>query len=453
MTHVLTRDEEQPKMAPVSSPEPDCSEYSLRPILVDATHAHQERLIRYEDDGTVVCSHPALVRHGRGAEMQFPPSRQYPAIRATFDALNKALSSLSNSPLIDDRKTLRELYEEESARYEDLAATAYAEGRFEPDYGHYVVDHARGDLYLVAPERWHRLALVTSNSMLLTDPAGTMSWQEIRRRFESSVVGFAGVSVGGNILEGFLREARPRQVKVADPDWVEATNLNRGERMSLRHVVGSRAERFDIRNPYDTPRVSKAEYIAYEQHLVDPFVKFFVYKEGITRANLDRFLLGDGRDEPPIDILVEEMDHFDLKILVRQRCRELRIDVNMESDFGNQVHVMWNPFRTHSEARLGHGVDDEALLGALEAARHGDRSKAFEFIGGLCGTDFATDQFKAWVEGRGEQPTSSLPQSGATAMASGAIGGKEIALRLLGFHADGPHRVVYDLQRRRAVSG
>jgi hypothetical protein len=440
-------------MLPVSSPDPDPSQYSLKPILVDAEHAHRERQIRYEEDGTVICAHPGLARHGRGGEMHFPPSRQYPAIRATFDSLNKALSSLSNSPLVDGHQTLRQLYEAESARYEDLAADAFAKGRFEPDYGHYVVDHARGDLYLVAPERWHRLALVTSNSMLLTDPAGKMSWQEIRRRFESAVVGFAGVSVGGNILEGFLREARPRHVKVADPDWVEATNLNRGERMSIRHLVGSRAERFDIRNPYDTPRVSKAEYVAYEQNLVDPFLQIFVYKEGITRANLDRFLLGDGRDEPPIDILVEEMDHFDLKVLVRQRCRELRIDVNMESDFGNQVHVLWNPFRAQPESRLGYGVDDAALLAALEASRHGDRTKAFEFIGALCGADFATDQFKAWVEGRGEQPTSSLPQSGATAMASGAIGGKEIALRVLGFHAEGPDRVVYDLQRRRIVTG
>jgi hypothetical protein len=431
----------------------DYGDYSLRPILIDATVAHREGLVQYEDDGTAVCRPPALARYGRGPEVRVPPSRQFPAIRATFDALNKALSSLSNSPLIDGRRTLRQLYDEELARYDALVDAAYAEGYWEPDYGTYVLDHARGDLYLVAPEKWHRLALVTSNSKLLTDPEGRLTWQEIREKLESAVVGFVGMSVGGNLAEGVLRECRPRQVKLADPDWVEATNLNRGERMSMRHLVGSRAERFDPKNPYDTPHVSKVDYFAYEQNLVDPYVRFYGYKEGITRANLDRFLLGDGKDEPRLDILVEEMDDLDLKVLVRQRCRELGIDVIMLSDFGNQAHVLWNPFRTKPDAPIGYGADDETLLRALEAARQGERAKVFEFIGALCGADFAADQFEAWVRGTGEQPTSSLPQSGATAMASGAIGGKEVALRILGHHLNAPNRVVYDLQNRRLIYG
>ncbi len=415
-----------------------------------------QRLVEYgQDDGTVICRHPSVNRDGgtQGThELRIPTRQQYPAIRATFEALNKALSNLSNSPLVDG-KSLRHHYEDEAALYEDLVLRAQAEGRFEPDYGSYVLDRSRGDLYLVAPERWHRLALVTSNSKLLTDPAGVLSWQQIRERLESAVIGFAGVSVGGNILEGWLREARPRQVKLADLDWVELTNLNRGERMSLRHVVGSRAERFDPRNAYDTPRIPKAEYIAYEEHLVDPYLRTFVYKDGLTRANIDRFLLGDGKHEPPIDILVEEMDDLELKILVRERCRHHGIDVLMMSDFGNQVHAQWNRFRTEPDAKLGHQVDDAVLLGALEAARKGERSKVFEMVGALCGDDFAADQFKAWVDGSGEQPTSSLPQSGATAMASGAIGGKELALHVLGFHQTGPTRVRYDLQHRRVLCG
>jgi hypothetical protein len=38
-------------------------------------------------------------------------------------------------------------------------------------------------------------------------------------------------------------------------------------------------------------------------------------------------------------------------------------------------------------------------------------------------------------------------------MASGAIGGKELALRVLGHHLHSPARVVYDLQHRRVVQG
>ncbi len=290
---------------------------------------------------------------------------------------------------------------------------------------------------------------MTSNSKLLTDPDAKMTWAEIRQTLEAAVVGFVGVSVGGNLLEGWLREARPRRVKVADPDWVEVTNMKRGERMSLRHAVAPRSARFDPANPYDVPRLAKAEYIAYEQQLVDPYLEVDVYQEGINRANLERFFSG-GDGEPPIDILVEEMDNLDLKILVRQVAREHGVDVVMLSDFGHQAHLWWNPFSERRDAPIGYGADDATLLAALEAAKSGDRAKVFAFVAALCGDDYAGDQFGAWIAGQGEQPTGSLPQSGATAMASGAIGGKEIALRVLGHAVPKTGRVVYDFLHRTA---
>lgn len=423
--------------------------HSLRPVLLDATDAHEKGWVRYEPDTTAVVECDELARVTGKPSMRFGSERQYPAARATLDDLNKSLSALANSPRAEGGKTLRALYEEEVERYEALVADAMANGRVEPNYGTYVVDHARGDLYLVAPERWHRLALVTSNSKLLTDPRGELSWAQIRERLENAVIGFVGMSVGGNLLEGWLREARPKRVKVADPDWVELTNLNRGERMSLRHVVAPRSARFDPANSYDVPRIAKAEYIAHEMQLVDPYLEIDVYKEGVNRENLDRFL-GGGDGEPPIDILVEEMDNLDLKVLVRQAAREHRIDVVMLSDFGHQAHVWWNPFSERRDAPIGYGAADAELLAALDAAKTGDRAKVFRFVEALCGQDFAGDQFGAWIAGKGEQPTGSLPQSGATAMASGAIGGKEIALRVLGNPIPATGRVVYDLLNRAA---
>ena len=423
--------------------------HSLRPLRLPAAEAHANGWVRYEDDATAVVDWDGLRPVTGKSTMRFPTNRQYPAARATLDDLNKALSSLANSPRADDGKTLRELYEAEVDQYERLVSDAQASGRLEPDYGTYVIDHARGDLYLIAPERWHRLALVTSNSKLLTDPAGRLMWAEIRQKLEGAVVGFVGMSVGGNLLEGWLREARPRRVKVADPDWVELTNFNRGERMSLRHAVAPRSARFDPTNPYDVPRVSKAEYIAYEQQLVDPYLDIDVYKEGINRENIDRFFDG-GEGEPPIDMLVEEMDNLDLKILVRHAARARGVDVVMLSDFGHQAHVWWNPFSDRADAPIGYGAHDATLTAALAAAKTGDRAKVFEFVAALCGADFAGDQFGAWMRGEGEQPTGSLPQSGATAMASGAIGGKEIALRILGARVPDTGRVVYDLLNRTA---
>lgn len=435
-----------------TSPARGATDHALRPILLDAAEAHRGGAITYAPDGTVTLRSAAVARRTGRELVMVPPERQYPAVRATLDDLNKAVSSRANSPRMEGGLTLRQLYDAELERYEALAAEAAADGRFEPDYGTYVYDAARNELYLVAPERWHRLALVTSNAKLMSEPGGVLPWAEIRARLESAVMGFAGVSVGGNVLEGWLREARPRRVKVADPDWVELTNLNRGERMSLRHAVGSRASRFDPANPYDVPRVPKAEYIAYESQLVDPYLEVDVYGEGLTRDNIERFLLG-GDGEPRLDVLVEEMDDMELKVRVREVAREHGIDVLMLSDFGHQAHVLWNPFRDAPDGPLGYGADDATLLAALAASKTGDRAKVFEFVGALCGHDYADAQFADFVDGRGEQPTSSLPQSGATAMASGAIGGKELALRVLGHPLPPGNRAVYDLLRRRVTVG
>lgn len=419
----------------------------LRPLVLDATNAHQAGVVRYLDDGTAILDHEVTGR------LQIPPGRQVPCVRATFDDLNKALSRLANSPRIAGGRTLRDAYDEAAAHYEDLCVEAMGEGRFEPDYGAYVFDPREQVLYLVAPVEWHRLALVTSNSKLLDDPAGELSWAETRRRLEDAVVGFAGVSVGGNVLEGWLREARPQQVKVADPDWVELTNFNRGERMSLRHLAQTRAARFDPRNPYEVPRVSKAAYIAHESSLVDPFATFFVYEEGLTSQNISRFFDGDGAGEPKLDVLVEEMDDPDLKILVREEARRRGIDVIMMSDFGHRAHVLWNPYAADPNARIGYRATDDELRAALAALKTDGRVKLPEFLGAFCGDDAAGDQFEAWLDGRGEQPTGSVPQSGATAMASGAIGGKEIALHVLGHPVPPGNRVVYDLLRRTSTVG
>jgi len=431
----------------------DYRSYSLQPLLLDAGRAHREQLVRYDSDGTAWLRHPDHEQLGLAAAIAIGADQQFPAIRATFEDLQRSLLGAPRSPLVEPEQTLSQMYEREVRLYAALAAEAHAAGAFEPDYGSYVFDRVSGRLYLIAPERWHRLALVASNSKLMTDPEGQLSWVEIRRRLEGAVLGFAGASVGGNLLEGWLREARPKCVKLADPDRVELTNFNRAERVSLRHYVGSRSRRRDLRDSSQTPRVSKAEYLSYEQQLVDPYLEVYVYKEGLTASNMSRFLLGDGQSEPAIDILVEEMDNLELKILARERARQHRIDVLMVSDFGNMAHAVWNPFKARAAAPLAQSGNDEALLAALAALRAGDRRKAAEFVSHLCGDEFRAGTFGAFIRGEGEQVIIGVPQSGATAMASGAIGGKELAMRVLGHDYPSGNRVVYDFNAREGRQG
>lgn len=424
----------------------DYREYNLKPIVIDAKLAHQKDRVKYDDQGTIILHHSDL--YLGNVEHKIALSQQYNTIRATFDDLNKALSSLSNSPLIQGKKTLRQQFDGELERYEFLVEETVKKGKWEPDYGTYVFDKRSGEMYLIAPEFWHRLGLVTNSAKLISDVKGQLTWREIRSRFDQATIGFIGVSVGGNILEGVMREIRPKKVKIADPDWVELTNLNRFERGSLRHLVQPKSIRSDPKNPYDIPRLNKAEAIAHELHLVDPYAEIFVYHDGIHSGNIKQFILGDGKSEPGVDILVEECDDFRLKIDVRDFSRKYKIPVLMISDFGHQIQIQFQDFRHKPQQPLGHLVSDENLLERLDVAlTSGKREDRFDFVRALCGSDFEKDEFGEWVKGRGEQPTSSLPQSGATAMVSGGLGGKLLAFYLLGYTI--PENFIYDLRERK----
>lgn len=426
----------------------DRASHPLRPLLLDAREAHSTRAIEYDAQGNVSLRHPSLA----GA-VQIPSRQQFPCILPTFLALDKALSTASNSPRVEGGLSLRETFDAEYSAYlaalERQNADAPVGAAWEPDYGTYVFDRRTGDLYLVAPERWHRLALVTSNAKLLTDPDGKLSAEQIRRRLETAVVGFVGASLGSNVIEGVVREMRPRAAKLADPDYLEATNLNRLQHGSIRYLSRSRAERREPRNAFETQFVSKASFVAYENQLVDPYTDWYVYDEGVLRDNIDQFLLGGG-GEPRLDYVVEEADDIRIKVEVRKRARQHGIPVFMATDAGHRAMIQFQDYAVNPSAPLGYRVPDTELLGRLERLMStGDRGALFEFVESLIGPGFAVDEYADWIAQRGEQPTNSIPQSGSVAQLSGGLGGKLIAMHRLGHPL--PERVVFDARRLELI--
>lgn len=421
--------------------------YRLKPFIIPADIAHKEKIVSYDNEGIATINLPALK-----VSAKVNLDHQFSYLRSTFDDLNKAISALSNSPVLEDGKTLRQKFQEEADLYETLSMDAFSAGDWEVSYGTYVFDHIKGDLYHIAPQFWHRLALVTSPAKLLVSPKNKLSWVEIKSLFEGKVVGFVGASVGGGVLEGWLREGRPLKVKIADPDWLDATNLSRAERGSIRHLGGNKALKDDPKNPFDTPRINKAEYTAYEQNLVDPYLETYIYSEGISERSIEQFIMGDGKDEPKIDVLVEETDDLELKIAIRVKCKKMGIPVLMMSDFGYQVQCQFQDFKSNPNQTLGYKVTDEELMQALEEAKIlKTRESRFELIRKLCGFEFEKDSFGEWIKGEGEQPTSSLPQSGATAMVSGGIGGHVLARYFLGYEI--PERFIFDISNIEATIG
>jgi hypothetical protein len=118
----------------------------------------------------------------------------------------------------------------------------------------------------------------------------------------------------------------------------------------------------------------------------------------------------------------------------------------MATDVGHRAQVQFQDYASNPQAPLGFRVADDELLRRLERLMStGSRTDLISFAEALIGPGFAVDEYGAWIEQRGEQPTSSVPQSGSVAQLSGALTGKRLALHRLGHGSS--ERVIFDMRR------
>lgn len=425
--------------------EQDRRNYPFHPILIDAAEAHQTGTIKYNNDGSVTFRHEGLRPYSRSRARRIPPHfKSY--IPETFQDLAGALSSVANSTIFEEDKPLIELFGEERRKYKEAKKTARNTVTREPDYGTYAYFPLDNRLYLLAPKKWHRLALVASPITLIREAEGKKSLREIREILDRSVVGFAGASVGGGIIEGWMRDGRPSQIKVADPDFVSVPNLSRHERGSLRLIADSFPRHRESLDDSGN-RINKAIAVAVEQQHVDPYAEFFVYPEGLDRTNIRQFILGNGKNEPRIKVFTEEVDDLTFKVESREDCRELRTPELMLSDFGDLMQMQFQDFDHNPTLPLGWRVSDKEFYNAYQAYKGGDRDARINLIKALCGPEFDRDDFGNWLHGRGEQPVASLPQRGAIAMMSGGYGAIILTRYFLGRPI--PARAIFDFRNDR----
>ena len=135
-------------------------------------------------------------------------------------------------------------------------------------------------------------------------------------------------------------KGRAARLKLADFDHLDLSNLNRLQ--AGVHELG----------------LNKAVLAARQIFELNPFADITVYAEALSDANLDEFLLG----HPALDLVIEECDSLDIKVRVRQRARELRLPVLMQTSDRGMVDV--ERFDLEPDRPLFHG-----LAGELDASR------------------------------------------------------------------------------------
>jgi nitroreductase len=145
----------------------------------------------------------------------------------------------------------------------------------------------------------------------------------------------AGLSAGHVIAHTLAAEGLCGELRLADFDHLELSNLNRVPASVL-----------DI-------GVNKAEVAARRIAELNPYLRVRVLDTGLTLENVDEFLDG-------LEVLVEECDSLDIKVIVRERARAKGIPVLMATSDRGLVDV--ERFDLEPHRPILHG-----LLGTLSA--------------------------------------------------------------------------------------
>ncbi len=159
-----------------------------------------------------------------------------------------------------------------------------------------------------------------------------------QQRLAKIRIGIVGLSVGQTTAVTLALEGVGGHLRLADFDHLELSNLNR-----LRAGVADLG-------------LNKAVLTARQIYEIDPYAQLELFVDGVDDSNLDAFL--DGGDK--LDLVFDECDDLAMKIRVRERARQLRIPVLMETSDRGLIDV--ERFDLEGNRPLLHG-----LIGGLDA--------------------------------------------------------------------------------------
>ena len=155
-------------------------------------------------------------------------------------------------------------------------------------------------------------------------------------------IGIIGLSVGQSAALTLAIERLCGEIRIADFDTLDLSNLNR------------------IRAGIHNIGLPKTTIVAREIAEIDPFLKVICFEKGISEDNIEGFLLEGGR----LDVLAEECDSMDIKILSRQRARAMGIPVVMETSDRGMMDI--ERFDQEPQRPLLHGkVPDDLSYTAI----------------------------------------------------------------------------------------
>jgi molybdopterin/thiamine biosynthesis adenylyltransferase len=230
-------------------------------------------------------------------------------------------------------------------------------------------------------------------------------------------IGIMGLSVGQSIALTVSMERSCGEIRLADFDLLELSNLNR------------------IRSGVHNLGISKVIVAAREIAEIDPFLPVTCFPQGVHAENIDQFLLEGGR----LDVLVDECDSLDIKILARYRARALGIPVVMTTSDRGLLDV--ERFDREPDRPLLHGLIPDLDPGTLKGLSNEDK---VPYILPMLGVETLSTRAKASMVEIGQSITT-WPQLASSVVLGGAMGADVCRSIALG-HSHASGRYFVDLE-------
>ena len=220
----------------------------------------------------------------------------------------------------------------------------------------------------------------------------------------NKIVGVVGLSVGQSVAITMSIERNYGTIRIADFDTLELTNLNR------------------IRRGLDSLGLAKTTMVAREILEIDPFLNVEIFDKGITEDNIGEFLEGSGK----MDLLIEECDSLDIKILARLEAKKRNIPVLMDTSDKGMIDI--ERFDLEPDREIFHGkikIEDPSDLKDLTF------EEKIPFVFELIGARKMSYRLKSSMIEVGETVTT-WPQLASDVTLGGAITAKIARQILLG---------------------
>lgn len=268
--------------------------------------------------------------------------------------------------------------------YANLIGTHLA-GRNIHDYGVWVYyEWDRRIIHLLDEEEFIEVRTNRNRYKITKDE------QEI---LKAKKIGIVGLSVGQSIALTMAMERTCGELRLADFDIAELSNLNR-----LRASVYSLG-------------LNKTIIAAREISQIDPFIKVKIFNDGLHTSNMDDFFLDGGK----LDLFIEVCDGLDIKIESRFKARELKIPVVMDTNDRGMLDV--ERFDLEPDRPILHGLAEG--LDTINTKGLSNEDKV-PYILKMIGADTISTRLKASML-EVEQTINTWPQLASSVTLGGAL--------------------------------